>query len=106
MAKREPAYGVEHVLDADEVRSVLRETFFQGTSDTGQVSQVRAKGTESPKPEHYRVVCISMYTEDLERLDARVAALKRAGHRKMSRSAFIRFALDHVDESLLPRGYG
>ena len=57
------------------------------------------------KPDHYEVICISLYTEDLARLDAKVADLKVRGHRKMNRSSLIRFALDQVDASKLPRAY-
>ena len=46
-----------------------------------------------------------MYKEDLARLDEKVRALKDSGHRKMSRSALIRFALDQVDLTKLPKSY-
>jgi len=38
-------------------------------------------------------------------MDAMVSQLKEAGHRKMNRSALIRFALDQVDLSKLPKSY-
>jgi hypothetical protein len=46
-----------------------------------------------------------MYRDDLDRLDEEVAKLKAAGHTKMSRSGLIRFALDHMDTSKLPKAY-
>jgi hypothetical protein len=74
---------------------VLREEFY--TSPPARAKAVR--------PDHYEVICISMYKDDLARLDAKVAQLKSQGHRKMSRSALIRFALDQVDTKKLPRSY-
>jgi len=63
----------------------------------------RKRRRRPAKADHYEVICISMYKEDLAKLDARVADLKAAGHRKMSRSALIRFALATVDVDDLPR---
>jgi hypothetical protein len=57
------------------------------------------------KPTHYKIVCISLYTDDIERLDAKVAELKKRGHTKANKSALIRFALDSVDISKMPKGY-
>lgn len=81
----------------DEVAEVLRDTFYSAPP--------KKKPKKAAKPDHYKVICISMYTEDLERLDAKVAELKESGHRKMSRSALIRFALDHMDLEKLPPSY-
>lgn len=50
-----------------------------------------------PKPTHYKAICISLYTEDIEELNAKVAELKRLGHTKASKSQLIRFALRQVD---------
>lgn len=49
------------------------------------------------KPSHYKVVCISTYTKDLELMDSKVAELKRRGKTKMTRSELIRLALAHLD---------
>jgi hypothetical protein len=57
------------------------------------------------KPSHYKVVSISLYTRDIERLEAMVQELKRRGHTKANKSQLIRFALDTVDLDALPRGY-
>jgi hypothetical protein len=57
------------------------------------------------KPTHYKIVCISLYTEDIERLEALVAELKRRGHTKANKSQLIRAALDQVDLDKIPRGY-
>ncbi len=105
--------AMSELFDADEVESVLRATFYaaeRGAGATRPIPQDRPAPPKKarPKPkkaEHYEVICISMYNEDLARLDAKVAELKRAGHRKMNRSALIRFALDQVDVDKLPRSY-
>ena len=56
-----------------------------------------AKRTKAPRPTHYKVICISMYTRDLEDLDAKVAELKRRGWTKANKSQLIRIALAQVD---------
>lgn len=57
-----------------------------------------------PKPDHYKVLCISIYTTDLAELDRKVAELKRRGFTKANRSAVIRLALDQMDLSKVRRG--
>ncbi len=88
------------VFDAEEVDSVLKSTFYK--RDAGRP---RTKKKKTSKADHYDVICISLYKEDLGRLDTMVGKLKKSGHRKMSRSALIRFALDQVDLKKLPRAY-
>lgn len=51
----------------------------------------------TPKPTHWRVVCISIYMRDLNRADELVRELRRRGHRKATRSSLIRAALHQVD---------
>lgn len=89
---------MREVLDQDEVSAVLRDRFYGKKSKR---SRARAK----KKPDHYDVICISLYKEDLAQLDEMVAKLKKRGHRKISRSALIRFALDQVDIRDFPRAY-
>lgn len=96
----ERAHGVRDLFDGEEVREVLSETFYREPE-----KQTKRRRAKTIKPDHYEVICISLYKEDLERLDAKVRELKENGHRKMSRSALIRFALDTVDLEALPRGY-
>jgi len=147
----EQTTGMRSLFEPDEVREVLRETFYRPASsppgghqaageaprtggapdrdpsaprDDGPASSAptaacppgspeaagsRARRRRRPrrtaKPDHYEVICISMYKEDLARLDAAVAELKRSGHRKISRSALIRFALATMDVEELPRPF-
>jgi len=96
---------MKDVFDRDEVRDVLRDTFYKPTDPPAAGRRPGRKKKAKKKPDHYQVICISMYREDLERVDRTVAELKEAGHRKMSRSALIRFALDTMDTSELPKSY-
>lgn len=58
---------------------------------------------ERARPTHYKVVCISLYNEDIERLDALVKELKRRGHSKANKSQVIREALLQIDLDRVPR---
>jgi len=89
------------VLDSTEVEGVLSSTFYvpEGTSRTSARTPARDE-----KPTHYKVICISMYTEDLKRLDSMVDTLKSRGLTKANRSALIRYALGAVDLDNVPRG--
>lgn len=65
-------------------------------------SRAGSAGTKQPRPTHYKVICISMYTRDLEDLDAKVAELKRRGWTKANKSQLIRLALSQIDIDKLP----
>jgi hypothetical protein len=86
------------VLDPDEVEGVLSSTFYSPKPERA----LRSAG--EGKPTHYKVICISMYTEDLERLDGMVDALKARGLTKANRSALIRYALGTVKLDDVPKG--
>jgi hypothetical protein len=60
---------------------------------------------QKEKPTHYKVVCISLYNEDIERLETMVAELKRRGHTKANKSQLIRAALAQVDLAKIPKGF-
>jgi hypothetical protein len=85
------------LLDKSEVEGVLSGAFFS----RGKASK---PAKEASKPDHYKVICISMYTDDLKRLDDMVDELKSRGLTKASRSALIRHALASVDLDKVPRG--
>ena len=101
--KRRDATAVNEILDEDEVSAVLRDTFYGGKAGKG--SRAKTKKPKQKKPDHYDVICISLYKEDLAQLDKMVAKLKKQGHRRVSRSALIRFALDQVEIGDFPRAY-
>ncbi len=88
------------LLDRDEVEGVLSGMFYSPEAEPK--SRTRSKSAE--KPSHYKVICISMYNGDLERLDAMVDELKAMGFTKANRSALIRHALSQVDLNKIPKG--
>jgi len=89
------------LFEPGDVREVLAGSFYGKAEKASQTT----KKAKPKKPDHYKVICISLYLEDLARLDEKVSELKERGHRKMSRSALIRFALDQVDLDALPKSY-
>jgi hypothetical protein len=97
-----PAHAL---FDADEVRDVLEATFYRAPAAPKKTRAAKPTKVSSrpPKPDHYDVICISMYTEDLASLDAKVEALKQRGHRRMTRSALIRYALERLAVEDVPR---
>ncbi len=80
-----------------EAELILREDFY-GRADGPR----RKKAEAAPRPTHYKVICISMYTRDIEELDAKVAELKRRGWTKANKSQLIRLALAQLDLDALP----
>jgi hypothetical protein len=106
MARREDetGLGAARVLDADEVQGVLSGAFY--SPEPGR-SGPRVRKAE-PKPAHYKVICISLYNGDLERLDALVDELKSRGLTKANRSISTRFrrGSERLPEGLDVRGQG
>lgn len=90
------------LLDKEDVEGVLSGAFYQPLPEGREQGRPRAKAL--PKPDHYKVICISMYTDDLARLDEMVKALKARGLTKANRSALIRQALLQLDLDKVPRG--
>ena len=102
-ARDEAGLGQARVLDGDEVQGVLTGAFYQAPPESGRMLKADvAKG--APKPTHYKVICISMYTKDLDQLDELVEKLKARGMTKANRSALIRVALEQLDIEKIPRG--
>jgi hypothetical protein len=103
--------ATNELFDREEVAEVLSGTFY-GRNDPGArraigasfAQPLRAVPPQSDKPTHYKVICISLYNEDLGRLDKMVEALKQRGFTKANRSALIRMALDQVDLSQAKKG--
>jgi hypothetical protein len=90
--------AARRLFDQEEVDGVLNGSFY------AQGRTPRAPAEDKEKPTHYKVICISMYTDALERLDEMVKELKARGYTKANRSALIRHALDCVDLNAVPRG--
>lgn len=97
MQKQSEAFAL---LDKDEVEGVLSGAFYQPPPE----SRERARAKALPKPDHYKVICISMYTEDLDRLDEAVRELKRRGYTRASRSSVLRAAMLQLDLARVPKG--
>jgi hypothetical protein len=90
-------------LDRDDLGGVLPNGFY-ASSPAAAPDADPVQSKRDGKPSHYKVICISMYTEDLKRLDTMVEALKARGLTKANRSALIRYALAEVDLDRVPKG--
>ncbi|MBI5512806.1 MAG: hypothetical protein HY909_03515 [Deltaproteobacteria bacterium] len=99
-----PRAPTVHDVLGDDVDEVLRGGFYApeepGAPDARRPGTVPAR----PRPEHYKVICISLYNEDLARLDALVQALKSRGFTKASRSAVLRAAVEQFDPDRIQKG--
>jgi hypothetical protein len=101
------ANGNVRAVFSDE--EVLAKTFYR--EEEGPAPRLasldaagkRRRGAAKPKPDHYEIICISIYNDDLARLDAKVEALKARGNRRMTRSALIRYALERLAVEDVPR---
>src|SRR5678815_1600622 len=80
--KEDKLMAHDPLSDAD---AILSEEYYgrrrDGAADA-EPRKPRAGAGKQPRPTHYKVICISMYTRDLEDLDAKVAELKRRGWTK------------------------
>jgi hypothetical protein len=94
------------VFDGDEVSGVLSGAFYspKGVGDSDARAAKEHARLVAAKPDHYKVICISLYTEDLTHLDGLVKQLKHRGLTKANRSALIREALNQVDLSKIGKG--
>ena len=88
-------------VDRSEVDGVLSSNFYSNKPPPAAAQPVARR---NQKPTHYKVICISLYNDDLRRLDAMVDSLKARGMTKANRSALIRYALGEVDLESVPRG--
>lgn len=84
-----------------EADSILSQDFY-GQEPDGPALPRGHKRVAKPKPTHYKVICISMYIHDIERLEEKVAELKRRGYTKANKSQLIRMALSQMDLDKLP----
>ena len=93
--------ATDGVIDRSDVEGVLSSNFY---SNRQAAAPEAASPGRNQKPTHYKVICISLYNDDLKRLDDMVDALKSRGMTKANRSALIRYALGEVDLESVPRG--
>jgi hypothetical protein len=98
--KEDKLMAHDPLSDAD---AILSEEYYgrrarAQADDAAPGSGVRRRAASGQvKPTHYKVICISMYTRDIEELEAKVAELKRRGWTKANKSQLIRIALAQVD---------
>ncbi len=98
------------LFDRDEVNGVLEGSFYTPTPESERRASTINTTTadkapkSKDKPTHYKVICISMYTDALGRLDDMVRELKSRGYTKANRSALIRHALTCVNLDEVPKG--
>ena|SRR5438445_8947894 len=94
--KDEKTMAHDPLSDAD---AILSEEYYGRRVPE---AERKPRGPKPLRPTHYKVICISMYTRDLEDLDAKVAELKRRGWTKANKSQLIRLALSQIDLDKLP----
>jgi hypothetical protein len=98
--KEEKLLAHDPLSDADRI---LRDDFYGRGHPEPELGPGRRRGrSAAPRPTHYKVICISMYTRDLEELDAKVLELKKRGWTKANKSHLIRLALSQLDLDRLP----
>jgi hypothetical protein len=99
--KEDKLMAHDPLADAD---AILTEEYYGRRRETPGAAErtPRAAAATKQRPTHYKVICISMYTRDLEDLDAKVAELKRRGWTKANKSQLIRLALSQIDIDKLP----
>jgi hypothetical protein len=127
-ARRKSNAPVREVLESEDVREILRDSFFarpspadgvatpvldvdrpspharQPASALDDARRPRKRSKKATRPDHYKVICISLYNEDLALLDRVVKDLKKRGFTKASRSAVLRAAMQQFDPSQVTRG--
>lgn len=96
--EREDEVGAVRGFFDDEETAV--EEFF--TPQTNTRRRVTRRRPANAKPTHYKVVSVSLYTEDQERLAALVAELKKRGYSRANKSLVIREALRQIDLDQVP----
>ena len=66
-------------------------------------SKTSVDGSKPEKPQHYKIVSISLYRDDIKRLEELVAELKRRGYSRANKSLIIRQALSQLDLDRFPK---
>ena len=94
--KEEKLMAHDPLSDAD---AILSEAYYGRRPRPAEDEEPapRRRAAAQPRPTHYKVICISMYTQDIEELEAKVAELKRRGWTKANKSQLIRLALSQID---------
>ena len=85
-----------------EADAILSKGFYGRQASVTLPPRGKRSRPKKQKPTHYKVICISLYTKDIENLEATVAELKRRGYTKANKSQLIRYALSQVDIDKMP----
>ena len=88
---------------AAPVTEHLRARTTDATQETKAEKTGRLLKEKAAKPQHYKIVSISLYMEDIERLNSMVDELKSRGHFKANKSMLIRHALEQLDLDQIPK---
>ncbi|MBI2646229.1 MAG: hypothetical protein HYW85_04245 [Deltaproteobacteria bacterium] len=80
-------------------------TIAPGGALKGSRRKQKLKKRRGRRPTHYKLVCISLYNHDIQKLEQHVQILKQRGHTKANKSQIIRFAIDKVAVEKMPRVY-
>ena len=81
------------------LNSEIGELPEYGPTEAASIAALRKRKPtkRAARPTHYKVICISMYTRDIDGLSEKVAELKRRGWTKANKSELIRIALARLD---------
>ena len=88
---------------AKPVTEHLRTRVTEARGETKAEKTGRLLKEKAAKPQHYKIVSISLYMEDIERLNSMVDELKSRGHFKANKSMLIRHALEQLDLDQIPK---
>ena len=99
LSEEEDVVGAIKGFFDDEERAV--EEFFDPKVPS-RVSKRAPIVEAEQRPTHYKVISISLYTEDIERLGQLVTELKKQGHSRANKSMVIREALRQLKVSDVP----
>lgn len=100
MKAQEQTILIENPLAGEEL---LIETMYGAPRTAPRRPHAVITRPAQPKPSHYKIVSISLYNEDIERLDRMVGELKKRGHYKANKSQLIRYALAQLDLANIPK---
>ena len=70
------ATASDRVMAVNPLDDPLLDGFYKPHRGPGRPPKLAAA---RPKPTHYKIVCISLYTDDIDRLEKMVAELKKRG---------------------------
>lgn len=108
MPTKAPPCSTSAVMEENspEGERLLLDALFGGGPAAAPAAPV-AVGAHRPfettnTPQYCKVSSVSLYKEDIERLEAMVRELKSRGHYEATTSEIIHYALSHIDLSKFP----